>query len=507
MEVMGLPHRVEHHDVLIVGAGISGISAAVQLQRALPDKRYAILEKREALGGTWDLFRFPGVRSDSDMFTLGFQFKPWEHPKAIADGGTIRDYVREAAVEHGIESRIRYRHRVVSAAWDTDAARWTLRCDVGDGVEIEMTANFVHFASGYYSYENPYAPEFPGQQRFSGELIHPQHWPEQLDYTDKRVVVIGSGATAMTLVPALAQRAAHVTMLQRSPSYVISLPAEDDLANALRKVLPSHLAYGITRASHLAVTYASYEFLRRQPRLSRKLLKGLQARQLPKDYPLDVHFNPRYDPWDERLCIVPDGDLFKALSAGDAEIVTGDIETFTETGIELAGGQVIDADIIVSATGLNLELLGGTNLTVDGQDVNLAEAVFYKGVMLSGVPNLSNSFGYLNASWTLKADLVAAYLVRLLEFMDARGYDEVLPVPPPADEPRRPLVLLQSGYFRRAVERLPKQGSRDPWQVHQNWFKDTRLLRHAPVADQGVRFFRRDPAKRPDGDISLAISD
>ena len=496
----------EHHDVLIIGAGISGVSAAVHLHAALPNKRYAILEKRDAIGGTWDLFRYPGVRSDSDMYTLGFDFKPWENVKAIAPGSTIREYVRAAAVEHVVDRHIRYGHRVIAADWDSARARWTVTAEVADGEHVTLSANFVHFASGYYSYEHPYRPTFPGEDTFSGEIIHPQLWPEGLDYRGKRVVVIGSGATAMTLVPAMADAAAHITMLQRSPTYVVSLPSEDDMANALRKILPAAVAYKLTRASHLALTYGSYQFFRHAPGPARRAINLLQRRMLGSEYPVDVHFNPRYEVWDERLCFVPDGDLFRALREDRAEIVTDEIASFTPTGIRLVSGRELAADIIITATGLNLELLGGTVLSVDRERVELADSVSYKGAMFSGLPNLAMTFGYTNASWTLKADLIARYVARLLSFMDERGYDGALPVAPPADEPREAFIGLRSGYVLRMLDRLPKQGSRDPWRVHQSWLADRRLLLRAPIADEGVRFFRRDlgtlrvdePAEQPD---------
>ena len=505
----------DHYDVLIIGAGISGVSAAVHLNRALPHKRYAILEKRDAMGGTWDLFRYPGVRSDSDMYTLGFEFKPWENAKAIAPGETIRDYVRDAAAEHGVDRHVRYGHRVTGASWDSPTARWTVTAEVGDGEPVAFTANFVHFTSGYYSYENPYAPQFPGQERFAGEIVHPQLWPEDLDYTDKRVVVIGSGATAITLVPSMADQTAHITMLQRSPSYVLSLPSEDAMANRLRQVLPAQAAYTITRASHLAITYGFYNFFRRAPRRGRRFVEKIQTRMLPEGYPVDVHFNPSYDPWDQRLCFAPDGDLFRALRKGQAEIVTDTIETFTETGITLASGRELEADIIVTATGLNLELLGGAALSVDGEVVDFPEHVFYKSAMLSEVPNAAITFGYTNASWTLKADHVSAYVARLLTYMDERGYDEVRPVTPPADVERRPFLGLQSGYVTRSLETLPTQGDRNPWTVQQSWLADRKLLRQGPIADEGVRFFRRgratlepnhEPARQPNATSAVSAA-
>ncbi len=497
---MDSPH--EHHDVLIIGAGISGVSAAVHLSQALPGKRYAILEKRDAMGGTWDLFRYPGVRSDSDMYTLGFAFKPWESEKAIAPGWSIREYVRAAAAEHGVDQHVRYGHRVVGAAWDSASARWTVTAEVANGEQLKLTANFVHFTSGYYSYERPYAPEFPGQERFAGTIVHPQLWPEDLDYAEKRVVVIGSGATAITLVPSMAEQTAHITMLQRSPSYIMSLPSEDEMANRLRKVLPAQAAYKITRATHLAMTYGSYQFFRRAPDRARKTINKIQTRMLPEGYPVDVHFNPQYNVWDQRLCFVPDGDLFRALRKDQAEIVTDQIETFTETGIKLVSGRELEADIIITATGLNLELLGGAELSVDGEPVNLADRVFYKSAMLSGLPNLAVTFGYTNASWTLKADLISTYVARLLSFMDERGYDEALPVTPPADVQREPFLGLQSGYITRVLDTLPKQGHRAPWTVGQSWLTDRRVLGHGPIADEGLRFFKQNEGTLRDDELT-----
>jgi monooxygenase len=484
----------EHLDVLIIGAGLSGVSSAVHLHEALPHKTYAILEKRDAIGGTWDLFRYPGVRSDSDMYTLGFSFKPWENDKAIADGWTIRDYIRSTAAEHGVDEHVRFGHRVLSAEWDTPTARWTVTAELAGGEQVTLSANFLHFTSGYYSYENPYAPQFPGQENFSGQIIHPQHWPEDLDYAGKRIVVIGSGATAMTLVPAMAQSAGQVTMLQRSPTYVISLPAEDELANRLRKVLPGHLAYSITRGLHLAMTYGSYEFFRRYPQRARKVIRSAQERRLPEGYPVDVHFNPTYNPWDQRLCIVPNGDLFTALRSHQAEIVTDAIDTFTPAGIRLASGRELEADIIITATGLNLELLGGTELSVDGQEVNIADAVAYKGAMYSGLPNLAMTFGYVNASWTLKADLISTFVTRLLAFMEERGYDEALVMPPPPGEEIDPFVNLKSGYISRKLDAIPRQGRRDPYRVNQSWLADVRVLKQRPIADEGIRFLRATAA-------------
>jgi monooxygenase len=481
----------EHHDVLIIGAGLSGIGAAVHLQRELPGKSYAILEARDAIGGTWDLFRYPGIRSDSDMFTLGYSFKPWKHERMIADGWTIRDYIQETAREYGIDRNIRFGHKVVRVDWDSKLALWTVTAELlENGDTVKLTANFIHVCGGYYRYDEGFTPDFPGIENFGGTVIHPQHWPEDLDYTGKRVVVIGSGATAMTLVPAMSDRAAQVTMLQRSPSYVVSLPGIDPVAQVLRKLLPSSVAYGVVRAKQLGITMASFQFFRRLPKQARAALRQMAIRQLPEGYEVDTHFKPKYDPWDERLCVVPDGDLFRALRSGKAAIVTDRIESFTETGIKLASGNELEADIVVTATGLQLQVAGGAGLFVDGNEVDFSQTVAYKGLMYSGIPNAAVTFGYTNASWTLKADLIASYVCRLLKYMDDHGYDYVMPLAPPPDVPLRPFLDLQSGYIQRASGILPKQADRAPWRVYQNYILDYRLLKYAPVADEGVQFGR-----------------
>ncbi|SCL32528.1 Predicted flavoprotein CzcO associated with the cation diffusion facilitator CzcD [Micromonospora rhizosphaerae] len=480
----------DHVDVLIVGAGLSGIGAAVHLQRNCPEKTYAVLEARAAIGGTWDLFRYPGVRSDSDMYTLGYSFKPWTNPKAIADGDSIRAYVRETAREYGVEEQIRFQHRVVRAEWDSARARWTVHAHRDDtGEDVVLTCSFLFTCSGYYRYDEGYIPPLPGVGRYAGRLVHPQHWPEDLDYTGKRVVVIGSGATAVTLVPAMAERAEHVTMLQRSPTYVISLPSRDVLADALRRWLPATAAYPVVRWKNVLLGVATYQLSRRAPGLARKLLRrGAQGR-LPVGYDIDRHFSPRYNPWDQRLCVVPDGDLFESVKAGRASVVTDTIDTFTEQGIRLASGEELPADIIVTATGLNLLGLGGMTLAVDGADVDLAQTVAYKGMMLSGVPNFAMTIGYTNASWTLKADLVATYVCRLLRHLDATGQQIVTPVAPTSGE-LEPIINLRSGYVLRSVDQLPKQGPTAPWRLHQNYPRDVLLMRHGRLTDAGVRFSR-----------------
>ncbi|WP_158895030.1 flavin-containing monooxygenase [Amycolatopsis anabasis] len=486
---------LEHVDVLIVGAGLSGIGAACHLRAECPGKSFAILEARDAIGGTWDLFRYPGIRSDSDMFTLGYSFKPWTDAKSIADGESIREYVRECAREHGVDEKIRYHHRVVRSEWSSDRARWTVEAERADtGETVRMTCDFLYVCSGYYRYDQGFAPEFPGADRFTGRIVHPQHWPEDLDYTGERVVVIGSGATAVTLVPAMAERAAHVTMLQRSPSYVLALPATDPLADRLRGLLPPKLAYPIVRWKNVLSAMAFFQLSRRRPGLIKKFLRKEVRNRLPRDFDVDTHFRPRYDPWDQRVCFVPDGDLFKAVRGGRASIVTDTVETFTEHGVRLASGKELEADIIVTATGLNLLAIGGMSLSVDGEPVEIGKTLAYKGMMLSGVPNFALTLGYTNASWTLKADLVAGYVCRLLNHMSKHGYRSATPTAPASPGPLEPLIDLKSGYVLRSVGQLPKQGPAAPWRLHQNYPRDILLMRYGPV-DDGIRFSgARSPA-------------
>ena len=486
----------EHVDVLIVGAGLSGIGAACHLQDESPGRSFAILEARGAVGGTWDLFRYPGVRSDSDMFTLGYRFRPWTQPKAIADGPSILAYIEDTARERGVVERIRFHHRVVRAEWSTGEARWTVEAEVGPaGETVRMTCSFLSVCSGYYRYDEGYTPELPGVDRFTGELVHPQHWPEDLDYEGKRVVVIGSGATAVTLVPAMAEQAEHVTMLQRSPSYVASIPARDPLADLLRRRLPTRLAYPLVRWKNVLVSMASFQLSRRRPALMKALLRKGAQRLLPEGYDVDTHFAPTYDPWDQRLCLVPDGDLFKAIRRGRASVVTDRIETFTEHGLRLESGAELEADVVVTATGLNLLPAGGMTIVVDGREVDLSRTVSYKGMMLSGVPNFALTLGYTNASWTLKADLVAHYVCRLLNHMDAEGYQVVTPVVPDEAESWEPVPLidLESGYVLRSLHLLPRQGPAAPWRLHQNYPRDVRLMRRGALEDEGVVFSRAEP--------------
>ena len=488
----------EHLDLLIVGAGLSGIGAAHHLQERCPAKSYAILEARGDLGGTWDLFRYPGIRSDSDMHTLGYRFKPWTEAKSIADGASILDYVRQAARDAGIDRRIRFNHRVVSAQWSTPEGRWTVEAERSDtGETVRFTCGFLFVCSGYYRYDEGYSPRFPGMERFSGPIVHPQHWPEDLDYAGRRVVVIGSGATAMTLVPALAERAARVTMLQRSPTYVVSMPAEDAIANRLRGALGDRASYAIVRWKNVLIQMASYQLSRRRPRYMRKLLRRGVQRALPPGYDVDTHFNPSYDPWDQRLCLVPDADLFKAISSGRAEVLTDRIDTFTEAGIKLESGAELDADLIVTATGLNLLFLGGMSVSVDGEEVDPSKAMTYKGMMLSDVPNFAFTLGYTNASWTLKADLTSEYVCRLLTHMDEHGYAECVPRVSDPSIVEEPLMPLTAGYVLRSVDRLPKQGSKPPWRLRMNYALDVPALRLGPIDDGTMQFSSPAPQARP----------
>jgi len=481
-------------DVLIVGAGVSGIGCAYHLQTEQPGKSYVILEGREATGGTWDLFRYPGIRSDSDLHTFGYEFKPWRNEKAIADGPAILDYVRETAAENGIERHIRLGHRVESASWSSDDARWTVRARRGAGGEpVEFTCAWLFAAGGYYRYDEGYTPHFDGTERFQGQIVHPQHWPEDLDYAGKRVIVIGSGATAVTLVPAMTDRAAHVTMLQRSPSYVVSVPERDPIANALKRVLPAQRAYALTRRKNIWLQKTFYSLSRSRPELVKRLLRAGARRHLPEGFAVDTHFKPRYNPWDQRLCAVPDADLFDALSSGRASIVTDTIETFTERGIRLAAGGELEADIIVTATGLNMLAFGGVELSVDGEPVELSKRLAYKATMLSDVPNFAFAVGYTNSSWTLKVDIVCEYLGRVLAYMDEHGYEQCVPRCDDPDMPTRPLLDFGAGYVQRSVHEFPRQGTRLPWSMAMSYAQDVKNLRHGPIEDPALHFSRRAP--------------
>jgi len=486
---MRLASTTEHLDVLIVGAGLSGIGAAHHLQRQRPNDSWAIVEAREAIGGTWDLFRYPGIRSDSDMHTLGYRFRPWVEQKSIADGDSILRYVCETARQAGIDEKIRFDRRVVAASWSSAEARWTVTVESSAGAQESITCSFLWMCSGYYRYDQGYTPEFPGIEDFGGEVVHPQHWPEDLDYAGKRVVVIGSGATAVTLVPAMAADAAKVTMLQRSPTYVVSVPGEDAIANWLRRTIGERRAYALVRWKNVGLQSFFYRLSRRRPRLMRSVIRRGVVRALPPGFDVDTHFNPRYNPWDQRVCLVPDSDLFGALADGSAEIVTDTIKGFDADGIELESGRRLDADVVITATGLNLLFLGGAELTVDGEEVDLGRRFTYKGMMLSGVPNLAFTIGYTNASWTLKADLVAEYTCRLLDHMEAGGYEVCAPEVSDPGLGEEPLLDFTSGYVLRSLAELPKQGSKEPWKLRQNYPLDLRSLRHGPVDDQ-MRFGR-----------------
>lgn len=482
----------EHVDVLIVGAGLSGVGAAHHLTRRCPGKTWAIIEAREAIGGTWDLFRYPGVRSDSDMYTLGYAFKPWRSAKAIADGPAILDYVRETAAEAGIDRHVRFRHKARRAEWRSQDARWRVEIETPDG-PVFMTCGFLYMCAGYYAYDAGYTPAFEGVEDFAGRIVHPQHWPADLDYAGKQVVVIGSGATAVTLVPELAKTAAHVTMLQRSPTYMVSRPSQDALANWLRRRLPAKAAYGITRWKNVLLTALFFDMARKKPAKAKERLIDLVRGLLPAGYDVETHFTPRYNPWDQRLCLVPDGDLFAAIGDGSASVVTGHIERFVENGVKLTSGQVLPADVVVTATGLRMQLMSGLEVVVDGRVADLAKGFSYKGMMFSNVPNLASAFGYTNASWTLKADLTSAYVCRLLNHMDRIGADICTPRLEDPDMPAAPWLDFTSGYVQRAMDQFPKQGPKAPWLAHQNYARDVSELRLGRLED-GVMQFRRRKA-------------
>jgi monooxygenase len=482
------PSTPEHVDVLIVGAGLSGIGAAHHLRERCPNKSIVLLEAREAIGGTWDLFRYPGIRSDSDMYTFGYRFRPWTGDKTLADGPSILQYIRDTAAEAGIDRLIRFGHRVVRGEWSSKTERWTIHAEASDSDQpVVLTASFVFNCSGYYRFDRGYTPDFPHLDDFAGTIVHPQHWPEDLDYAGKKVVVIGSGATAVTLVPAMAKTAGHVVMLQRSPTYVASLPATDAVAITLRNWLPETLAYRLTRWKNVARSIYIYEMSQRWPEKVKDYLRSELMAQLPDGYPVDVHFKPRYDPWDQRLCAVPDGDLFAAIREDRASVVTDTIEGFTKRGILLASGKELEADIIVTATGFTLQMLGGATLFVDGEQVVFSEHMAYKGMMLSDVPNSAFTIGYTNSSWTLKADLVSEYVCRLLNYMDTEGYTVLVPLGDPAMK-GQPLLDFGAGYVRRSIEQLPQQGETWPWRLRMNYAADVLSLRFGPVDDGTMAF-------------------
>jgi monooxygenase len=486
----------EHLDVLIIGAGISGIGAGRYLKTELPTKTFAILEARAASGGTWDLFRYPGIRSDSDLHTFGYEFKPWRDEESIADAPRILAYLRETITENGLDQHIRYHHRVVSAAWSTERARWTVT--LADG--RVLTCGWLFSAGGYYRYDQGYTPDFKDQEQFNGTVIHPQHWPEEVDYAGKRVLVIGSGATAVTLVPAMARTAAHVTMLQRTPTYILPVPRKDRLANALKKHLGPDRGYAWTRRKNIAQQKVIWSFAQRFPAAARRAIRWVNKKQLPPGYPVDEHFNPPYGPWDQRLCAVPDGDLFTAIRNGRASVVTDRIAAFTGDGVRLESGRELAADIVVTATGLNVQAFGGVPVTVDGRPVHLPDTVAYKGMMLSGVPNLAFAIGYTNSSWTLKIGLLCEHFCRLLKHMDRHGYAECRPKVADPDMPTRPFLDFGAGYIQRAVAQLPRQGDRMPWLTSMNYQSDVKLLRADDVTDPELHFSRATvPATTSEG--------
>jgi monooxygenase len=497
----------EHFDVLIVGAGLSGIDAAHHLQKFCPRKSYVILEQRERIGGTWDLFRYPGIRSDSDMLTMGYSFRPWTHPKAISPGEDIREYITATARDEGIDRNIRFRHQIKRASWSSEDAKWTVEAvkqssssgGVGTNEEaVTLTCNFLFCCAGYYRYSAGYLPEFPNSGLFKGRMFHPQAWPtevsadgktrENLDYAGKRVVIIGSGATAVTLVPAMAKTAAHVTMLQRSPTYVISAPEKDRIANFLRHIMPAMWAYRLSRWKNVGFMTYIYQLSQRFPNFVKRGIIKKAGKQLGTDFDVDTHFTPRYRPWEQRMCLIPDADMFEAIKSGRASVVTDQIESFTERGIQLKSGKELEADIIVTATGLAMQAFGGMELTVDKKRVDAGQVLAYKGVMMSGVPNFASVFGYINASWTLKADLICNYVCRILNFMDRKGVRQVTPNPVGESAVAPFVENFSSGYIQRALASWPKQGQKKPWRVNQNYFKDTLALKWTRVDDTGLEF-------------------
>ena len=477
-----------HKDIIVVGAGISGIAAAYNLQKSCPNKSFAILEGRSALGGTWDLFKYPGIRSDSDMHTLGFRFKPWIHKKSIADASSILEYLNETVDEYGIRDKIVFNQKVTAANWLSDKSLWELNV-MNEGQSISMTCNFLFLCGGYYSYDKPYMPKFPEQDRFEGQVIHPQFWDESLDYSDKKVIVIGSGATAVTLVPAIAKNAAHVTMLQRSPSYVVSAPGEDSWSQALNKIFPIRLTYFLIRWKNIFRTSLGFYLSRKYPERVKDRLINLVQEELGIDYDVEKHFTPRYNPWDQRMCLVPDSDLFNSIKCGKASVVTDHIEHFTERGILVKSGEHLEADIIVTATGIELNALNDIEVSVNNEKVEPHNRLSYKGMMLSGVPNLAFSFGYVNASWTLRADLTCEYVCRLLNRMDKLGVNTCIPQEDPTAIVDDEYIDFSSGYVQRALDRLPKQGKKAPWRNYQNYLKDIFLVRIFSIKDSTLKFY------------------
>ena len=478
-----------HSDVLIIGAGISGISSAFHLKKHSPQASFEILEARDKIGGTWNLFKYPGIRSDSDMYTLGFSFRPWKDAKAIADAPAILDYLKGAVEDGALDEKIHFHQKVVEAKWSSPDGKWFVTVEDGrTGERHVRTCKFLHSCAGYYNYEHGYQPDFPGSEAFKGPFVHPQFWPEDLDYSGKKVVVIGSGATAVTLVPAMAEKAAHVTMLQRSPTYIVARPSEDAFANWARKYLPAMLAYQATRWKNVLMGRFFFWLCRKYPEgVKKRLLEELPA-QLPEGYDIEKHLTPRYNPWDQRVCLAPDGDFFNAICEGKADIATDHIERITESGIELKSGEVLEADIIVSATGLDLNFVGNIDLTVDNEPVEPANLLNYKGMMYSGIPNLMQSFGYTNASWTLRCDLTSRYLTRMVNYIDKKGLAKVTPTPDGSDIETEALLDFSSGYITRKAAELPKQGSIKPWVMYQNYIADIFLVKFGALRDRGLKF-------------------
>ncbi len=495
---------MEHFDVLIVGAGISGVGAAHHLARHCPAKTYAILEARDAMGGTWDLFRYPGIRSDSDMFTLGYGFHPWRNDKVIADGPSIKSYVEATAREYGIDRHIRFNTRVEKIEFDSASARWTATAATVAG-EKKFTCNFLWMCSGYYRYSAGHTPDFPGADRFRGDVVHPQLWPENFDYAGKEIVVIGSGATAVTLIPSMTDKARHVTMLQRSPSWYYNLPFRSALVATMAKIMPKGLAFRLVRWHRIVFQQIMYAMIRARPEKAGANLLDHVREQLPAGYDVETHFHPRYDPWDQRLCVVPDGDLFKAITDGKASVETGEIETWVEDGIRLKSGKTLKADIVVTATGLHLEAMGGAKASVDGRAVDLGKTFTYRGFAVSDLPNLAFVFGYTNSSWTLRADLISHYVCRLINFMDRKGHDIAVPVNDDPALKAEPFLNLNSGYILRAADRLPKQGDKAPWRNPQSYFRDIMILKHGKIDDGVMRFSKAaNAAAAPDARVAVA---
>lgn len=487
-----------HVDVLVVGAGISGLGLGHYLVTKSPGHSFAIVDSRDAIGGTWDLFRYPGIRSDSDLHTFGYEFKPWTSDNAIADADEILDYMHEVIEEDGLAKRIYFQHKVVKADFDTDTARWTVTLE-RDGKQWEVTCGWLFGATGYYDYAQGHAPHWEGQEEFEGTIVHPQFWPEGLDYKGKNVVVIGSGATAVTLIPAMADDTAHITMLQRSPSYVMPLPRKDPIANSLRKLLPEKTAYALTRRFNIGKGRFIYNLCQKQPAVARRIIRAANVKFLPKDFDVATHFKPSYNPWDQRLCAVPDADLFKAIGQGKASVVTDKIVRFTKTGILLESGKELKADIVVTATGLKLLAFGGIQVSVDGEAKNPHDCLVYKSFMLSGIPNLAFAFGYTNSSWTLKVDLLCEHLCRMLDYMDRHGYTTAVPVPSNPSMKKRPMLDFPAGYILRAIDDFPQQGDSGPWTIEMDYWSDHERLRKGPVEDTELRFSTVSRAKATTG--------